>query len=103
MRIKELFEATGMSKKDFCTRAGISRVSFDDIIKGDTSPKANIVEKVAKALGVPCGALFDDWQDPTSKEFYAFVRNNGINYTANTIDELKDIIDVLSDAHINKS
>ena len=96
MRIKELFEATGMSKKDFCTRAGISRVSFDDIIKGDTSPKANIVEKVAKALGVKCGELFDDWEEPQPPtEFHAYIRMNGKDYVANSLEELKQIVNEL--------
>lgn len=63
MRIKELFEKTGMAKVEFCRKAGISRVSFDDILNNKTYPKADSVEKLARAFGVPCGALFDDWQE----------------------------------------
>jgi transcriptional regulator with XRE-family HTH domain len=63
MRIKELIEASGMTNKQVYEGVGISKIALMNIVRGESFPRADTLEKIAKFLGVPCGALFDDWQE----------------------------------------
>ena len=63
MRIKQLIEASGMTNKQVYEGVGISKIALMNIVRGDAYPRADTLEKIAKFLGVPCGALFDDWKE----------------------------------------
>ena len=67
MRIKELIQEKGMTYKEVYEGVGITKTALTNIVKGDSYPRADTLEKMAKVLGVPCGALFDDW-DEDNKE-----------------------------------
>ena len=95
MRIKQLVEGSGLTKAEICKRANISRVTLDDILKG-AYPRANNIENLAKVFGVKCGELFDDWEEPQPPtEFHAYIRMNGKDYVANSLEELKQIVNEL--------
>jgi transcriptional regulator with XRE-family HTH domain len=96
MRIKELFEKSGLKKVDVYNRIGLTKVGFNNILDGVSSPKAENIEKIAKILGVKCGELFDDWEEPQPPtEFHAYIRMDGKDYVANSLEELKQIVNEL--------
>lgn len=61
MRIKELLESRGMTARELASATGLSEMGLSKIVRGKSSPSASTVEKIALALGVTCGALFDDY------------------------------------------
>jgi len=87
-RVSELRAGLGMSLEALATRCEVSRSMISLIERGETSPTAVVLEKIATALGVTLSALFDDtaapagpvstaadrtsWKDPDS----GYVRRN---------------------------
>jgi transcriptional regulator with XRE-family HTH domain len=87
-RVRELRGGLGMSLEELSGRCGVSRSMISLIERGETSPTAVLLEKLAAGLGVPLAALFDDpalpaspvsrradrvsWRDPGS----GYVRRN---------------------------
>ncbi len=85
-RVRELRAAHGLSLDALATRSGVSRSMISLIERGESSPTAVVLEKLATALGVALAALFDSpaavvpapngpvsrfadqiqWQDPAS-------------------------------------
>lgn len=85
-RVRELRAAHGLSLDALATRSGVSRSMISLIERGESSPTAVVLEKLATALGVALAALFDspaadaraasgpiarradqlEWQDPAS-------------------------------------
>jgi transcriptional regulator with XRE-family HTH domain len=87
-RVRELRGARGLSLDAMANACGVSRSMLSLIERGESSPTAVVLEKIATGLGVPVPALFDDvqpapspvaraagqlpWRDPQS----GFVRRN---------------------------
>ena len=87
-RVRELRAGLGMSLEALATRCGVSRSMLSLIERGETSPTAVVLEKIATGLGVTLASLFDDaaappnpvstaadrtpWKDPQS----GYVRRN---------------------------
>ena len=87
-RVAELRERSGLSLDALAGKCAVSRSMISLIERGETSPTAVVLEKVATGLGVTLGALFDDvaapaapvstaadrtrWKDPES----GYVRRN---------------------------
>lgn len=92
-RIKELRSAHGLSLEALASQSGVSRSMISLIERGESSPTAAVLEKLATGLGVPLASLFggggdipDDplavpisrradqagWRDPAS----GYVRRN---------------------------
>jgi len=85
-RIRELRAAQGGSLDALASRSGVSRSMISLIERGESSPTAVVLEKLAAALGVTLASLFDppartarapegpvarradqlEWQDPDS-------------------------------------
>jgi transcriptional regulator with XRE-family HTH domain len=85
-RIAELRTAHGLSLDALAGRSGVSRSMISLIERGETSPTAVVLEKLAAALGVTLASVFDapssgrraasapvarradqpEWQDPAS-------------------------------------
>lgn len=57
--LRRLREEKGWSQEAFAHEAGIHRTYVSDIERGARNPTITIVEKLAKPLGVPLGALLD--------------------------------------------
>jgi transcriptional regulator with XRE-family HTH domain len=87
-RVRDLRAASGLSLDALATHCGISRSMISLIERGESSPTAVLLEKLASGLGVPLAALFDapqttanpvarmadqpSWRDPRS----GYVRRN---------------------------
>jgi transcriptional regulator with XRE-family HTH domain len=87
-RVRDLRAACGLSLDALATHCGISRSMISLIERGESSPTAVLLEKLASGLGVPLAALFDapepgaspvaraadqpSWRDPHS----GYVRRN---------------------------
>ncbi|HTU65287.1 MAG TPA: XRE family transcriptional regulator [Steroidobacteraceae bacterium] len=87
-RVRHLRSAAGISLEALAGKTGVSRSMLSLIERGETSPTAVLLEKIATGLGVTLGALFDEpagkpdpvsttkdrvrWKDPQS----GYVRRN---------------------------
>ena len=81
-QVRLLRSAQGLSLDALSTQCGVSRSMLSLIERGETSPTAVVLDKLAAGLGVPLASLFDDparkpesvarladqvtWQDPHS-------------------------------------
>src|SRR5215469_1477415 len=85
-RVRELRSEQGLSLDALADKSGVSRSMISLIERGESSPTAVVLEKLAAALGVPLASLFDaptrdapapsgpvarraeqpQWQDPAS-------------------------------------
>ena len=83
-RVRELRAAHGLSLDALAGRSGVSRSMISLVERGESSPTAVVLEKLAWALGVPLASLFDapaaaapagpvarredqpEWRDPAS-------------------------------------
>ena len=87
-RVRDLRTAHGLSLDALATQCGVSRSMISLIERGESSPTAVLLERLATGLGVPLAALFDApeplpspvaraaeqplWRDPHS----GYVRRN---------------------------
>src|SRR5436190_12310832 len=90
-RVRELRAAQGLSLDALATKSGVSRSMISLIERGESSPTAAVLEKLAVGLGVTLASLFDattaaqgptgpvarreeqpQWKDPAS----GYVRRN---------------------------
>jgi DNA-binding XRE family transcriptional regulator/quercetin dioxygenase-like cupin family protein len=87
-RVRDLRSARGLSLDALASASGISRSMISVIERGESSPTAMLLEKLAAGLGVPLASLFDppvpssdpvsraqdqpQWRDPHS----GYVRRN---------------------------
>jgi transcriptional regulator with XRE-family HTH domain len=90
-RVRELRAARGLSLDALATKSGVSRSMISLVERGESSPTAVVLEKLAGGLGTTLGALFDgpaavekpagpiarraeqpEWKDPES----GYVRRN---------------------------
>jgi len=58
-RIKELCKERGMTLSSLSERVAISQPSMSLIVSGKQNPSLETLEKIASALGVGIGELFD--------------------------------------------
>jgi transcriptional regulator with XRE-family HTH domain len=63
-RVRCLLAGLGLSLEALAARSGVSRSMLSLIERGESSPTAVILEKLATALGVPLASLFDDTRAP---------------------------------------
>lgn len=59
-RVRELRDAQSLSLDALATRSGVSRSNISLIERGESSPTAAVLDKLASALGVALAALFED-------------------------------------------
>ena len=57
LNVRRHREAKGLSQEAFAYEAGIHRTYVSDIERGARNPTILVVDKLAKALGVPAGEL----------------------------------------------
>ncbi|MDB5894101.1 MAG: transcriptional regulator, family [Rhodoferax sp.] len=58
-RVRELRAAGGLALDALAARCGVSRSMISLIERGESSPTAVVLEKIATGLGVPLASLFD--------------------------------------------
>lgn len=87
-RVRALRASSSLSLEALASRSAVSRSMISLVERGETSPTAVVLEKIATALGISLAALFDDaeaasspvshaadrtsWKDPQS----GYVRRN---------------------------
>src|SRR5439155_23967573 len=91
-RVRELRAAHGLSRDGLAGKSGVSRSMISVIERGESSPTAAVLEKLAASLNVTLGSLFEvlaaaaknppapvvrrndqiEWQDPAS----GYIRRN---------------------------
>lgn len=87
-RVRELRSALGLSLEALSAKCGVSRSMISLVERGESSPTAMVLQKIASGIGVPLARLFDDpaelasplsqregrtiWRDPES----GYVRRN---------------------------
>jgi transcriptional regulator with XRE-family HTH domain len=59
-RVRELRDAASLSLDALAARSGVSRSNISLIERGESSPTAAVLDKLASALGVALAALFED-------------------------------------------
>lgn len=57
--LRRLRQAKGVSQEAFADEAGIHRTYVSDLERGSRNPTITVIEKIARALGVPIGELLD--------------------------------------------
>lgn len=63
-RVRDLRERRSLSLEALSARTGVSRSMLSLIERGETSPTAVVLEKIATGLDVVLASLFDDVQAP---------------------------------------
>jgi transcriptional regulator with XRE-family HTH domain len=105
-RVRELRDAQGFSLDALAERSGVSRSNISLIERGQSSPTATVLDKLATGLGVTLASLFEDntgivtepspvarvaeqpvWTDPAS----GYVRRN-LSPAARSPIQLVDVI-----------
>lgn len=92
MRIKEVLKRYGITQDEIAKRLGINRVSVNRLLNDKNDMRVSTAEKFAAAIGCRIGELFEEDKDT---DFAAFVRYNGIHYTADTLEEFNNIVEEL--------
>src|SRR5258706_9478711 len=59
-RVRELRDAQGFSLDALAERSGVSRSNISLIERGQSSPTATVLDKLATGLGVTLASLFED-------------------------------------------
>ena len=67
MRIKQAIKESGSSVGDLAQKLGVSRQTISRQING-ANITVETVQKIADALGLPVGQLFDQAPQPTNSE-----------------------------------
>ncbi len=57
--LRQLRHAKGLSQEAFADEAGLHRTYVSDLERGARNPSVSVVDKLARALGVPAGRLLD--------------------------------------------
>lgn len=103
LRIREILAQKGMSNKALADVMGVSPQHVTNILSGK-SLSLNTLLKIAEALGVEFGDLFVSSFSPNTpfeNEFVAMVKCRRGIFTASTIKELQDVVNVLSNRSNN--
>src|SRR4051812_21690197 len=66
IRVRALRAERGMTLDALATKCGVSRSMLSLIERGESSPTAVVLEKVATGLGVALASLFEDASAPVS-------------------------------------
>jgi transcriptional regulator with XRE-family HTH domain len=57
--LRQLRQEKGWSQEAFADEAGLHRTYISDLERGARNPTISVVDKLARALGVPPGQLLD--------------------------------------------
>ena len=90
-RIEGILKEKGMSKAYLAEKLGFARQNFNVMFKNPTLQR---LEDAANVLGVTVSQLLEEDEKSTNlpSDFAAFVRLNGIHYTADTLEEFCSVV-----------
>src|SRR5204862_3639458 len=66
-RVRELRDMHGFSLDALAERSGVSRSNISLIERGQSSPTATVLDKLAAGLGVTLASLFEDAKAPVAQ------------------------------------
>lgn len=91
LRIKECLKAHNMQQKDLAKGMGIEPISLSQML---ARKKFGIdrLEQMADIIGCKVSELFEE---ESKEDFAAYIRYNGIHYTADSIEEFFKQVDEL--------
>lgn len=58
--IRRIIKQKGLVQKVVATKSGFSATQFADMMHGRKTLKADYIPRIAEAMGVPAGELFED-------------------------------------------
>ena len=67
LNLKALREERGFSQESFADHCGLHRTYISGIERGVRNPTVVILDRIAKALKMPAGRLFDDVKAPAKR------------------------------------
>ena len=67
-RVRQLRDGAGYSLEALAERSGVSRSNISLIERGQSSPTAAVLDKLAAGLGVTLASLFEDGDAPPAAE-----------------------------------
>lgn len=95
-RIKKLIKDKGYNQVEFANKIGVTRSTLLGQID---RPSFSTMEKIARALDVPVWELFVDPKEvrgiPDDPGFTALVKSGERLYSANSLEELHALVDLL--------
>ena len=91
MDIKKTIKDKGYTISLVAEKMGINRVTLTNMISGN--PTYNTMSRVAEAIGCSVVEFFADEREQESTDFAAFIRYNGVHYTADTLEEFNKIVE----------
>lgn len=91
MDITKVIKDKGFSVSKVAELLGINRVSLSTMI--NNNPTYKTMRQVADVIGANVGEFFEDEVQTSSEDFAAFVRCNGIHFTADNLEEFNKIVD----------
>ena len=91
MNIKEIIKKHGYNITGVAGEMGITRETLTRNISGN--PTYKTMRQVADVIGANVGEFFEDEVQTSSEDFAAFVRCNGIHFTADSLEEFNKIVE----------
>ena len=91
-RVEDILKEKNLTKSYLAEKLGFARQNFNAMFKNPTLQR---LEDAANILNVSVAELLDEDTHNECSDFAAFVRFNGIHYTADTLEEfLKQVEEI---------
>ena len=94
-RISELLKQKDMNQKDLSTMTGITEAAISHYIKGDRTPRASVLLKIAEALDTTSEYLLEGLTTDAKEELGYAKKLIARNYNQMSQDEKLEIIKIL--------
>lgn len=91
LRLKDILEEKGISLVVLSERTGIEKGNLSSIANNKKNPTVETLERISNALGIQIWELFTS--SLMKDELTALIDHKGKMYHANSIEELKSIVD----------
>ena len=94
-RIKEYLEKTGMSQKELAEKTGCTEAAISHYIRGDRTPRASVLSRIAIALGTTSDYLMEGVPVDVKEELGYAKKLIARNVSQMTNAEKKEILNIL--------
>lgn len=89
LQLKQILGQRKMSVLALSKATGITQANLSNIANGKASPKLEILERIAEALGI---AVADLVSDNHGESLTALIRHGNNYYSASSLDELEKVV-----------
>ena len=94
-RLTDLLLTKKLTQKDLSTKAGVTEAAISHYIKGDRTPRASVLLKIAEALDTTSEYLLEGLTTDAKEELGYAKKLIARNYNQMTQDEKLEIIKIL--------